>query len=144
MHVRAGARATALVLLAALAACATTGGGSGRITSRTLSHDELAETPWTDLYDVLRNHSALEITRAPSGEEVVLLANRGGQTSLGGGVSPMLLVLDGTRVRTGVPDVLRGLRIENVEEVRILRPAQAGSRYGSGSQGGVLVVTTRR
>lgn len=132
-----------LVLL--VAGCASAGGrGGGGISGGVLTHEELAATGQDNLYDVLKNHPSLEMVRARTGEEVVVLGDRGsGRDFLTGAPEPMLLVLDGVRMESGIPDVLRDLELTSVQRVEILRPGQAGSRYGMGSQHGVLVVETR-
>lgn len=135
-----------LVPLLALfvAGCASASGGGGGLSDSVLTHEELIESNEDNLYDVLKNHPSLEITRSASGQEVVVLGNRGsGRDFVTGAPEPMLLVLDGVRMEAGIPDVLRDLELDSVEQVKILRPGQAGSRYGTGSQNGVLVVETR-
>lgn len=129
-----------------LAACASGSGGGGSLSGSVLTQEDLAESNQDNLYDLLKNHPSLEFTRdAQSGGEVVVLGNRGGgRDFLTGAPEPMLLVMDGTRMETGIPTVLRDLELSSVDRVEILRPGQAGSRYGSGSQNGVLVVETRR
>ncbi len=140
-------RRYAILPLAALvlAGCASASGGGGDLSGSVLTQEELAESERDNLYEVLKDHPSLEITRSPTtGQEVVILGTRGsGRDFLSGAPEPMLLVLDGTRMREGVPDVLRDLELDAVHRVEILRPGQAGSRYGTGSQHGVLVVETR-
>mgnify|MGYP006283425823 CR=1 FL=1 len=134
------------VLAVFVAACASASGGGGSLSGDVLTRQDLAESNQSNLYDVLKNHPSLEITRHPqTGQEVLILGTRGTGRDFRTGVpEPMLLVLDGTRMQRGLPDVLRDLELAVVDRVEILRPGQAGSRYGSGSQNGVLVVETRR
>lgn len=114
------------------------------MSSSVLTHEDLAASNQNSLYDVLKDHPSLEIVRGRTGQEVVVLSNRGsGRDFLTGAPEPMLLVLDGVRMEEGIPAVLRDLELDSVRRVEILRPAQAGSRYGTGSQHGVLVVETR-
>lgn len=129
-----------------LAGCASAGGRSGSGGSGSvLTQEELAATSQDNLYDVLKNHPSLEMVRASGGREMVVLGDRGsGRDVLTGAPEPMLLVLDGVRMERGLPDVLRDLELSAVQRVEILRPGQAGSRYGAGSQHGVLVVETSR
>lgn len=134
------------VVAAFAAACASASGGGGNLSGDVLTRQDLAESSEANLYDVLKNHPSLEVTRHPqTGQEILILAGRGSPRDFTTGVpQPMLLVLDGTRMQRGLPDVLRDLELDVVERVEILRPGQAGARYGSGSQNGVLVVETRR
>lgn len=134
-----------LVLL--LGGCASTaggGGGGGGLSDSVLTQEELAGIAQDNLYDVLKNHPSLEMVRDRTGQEVVILGNRSsGRDFLTGAPEPMIMVLDGVRMESGIPDVLRDLELSSVQRVEILRPGQAGSRYGMGSQHGVLVVETR-
>ncbi len=132
-----------LVLL--LAGCASAAGrGGGGLSDTVLTQEELAGVSQDNLYDVLKNHPSLEMVRGSTGEEVVVLGDRGsGRDFLTGAPEPMIMVLDGVRMERGIPDILRDLELSSVQRVEILRPGQAGSRYGMGSQHGVLVVETR-
>lgn len=127
-----------------LAGCASAGGRGGTgPTGSVMTQEELAATGQDNLYDVLKNHPSLEMVRSSTGGEVVVLGDRGsGRDFFTGAPEPMLLVLDGVRMESGIPDVLRDLEVSSVRRVEILRPGQAGSRYGMGSQHGVLVVET--
>jgi hypothetical protein len=56
-------------------------------------------------------------------------------------VYPVVFV-DGSRF--GGVDVLRSLRVQNVDEIRYLSPQDATTRYGTGYLGGVIAITHRR
>ncbi|HEV8455220.1 MAG TPA: hypothetical protein VGQ24_10030 [Gemmatimonadales bacterium] len=53
-------------------------------------------------------------------------------------VVAQVVYLDGTK--SGDPDVLKGIRTADVEEVRYLSPNRAASEYGLGHEGGVILV----
>ena len=54
-----------------------------------------------------------------------------------------LVYLDG--IPTGDPTLLYGsLPLETLEEIEMLPPGEAGARYGTGSQYGVMLITTNR
>ncbi len=51
---------------------------------------------------------------------------------------PPVIYLDG--MKSGDPEVLKGIRTGDVEEVRYLSPTQAEMDYGPGHEGGVVLV----
>jgi hypothetical protein len=51
---------------------------------------------------------------------------------------PPVIYLDG--MKSGDPDVLKGIRTANVEEVRYLSPSQASMDYGLGHEAGAILV----
>lgn len=53
-------------------------------------------------------------------------------------VVAQVVYLDGTKA--GEPDVLRGIRPSEVEEVRYLNPNKAASEFGHGHDGGAILV----
>jgi len=53
-------------------------------------------------------------------------------------VSKPIVYLDG--MKFGDPDVLKGIRTTDVEEVRYLSASQAGMEYGLGHEGGAVLV----
>lgn len=134
------------LLLVPLLACASASGGNDRLSGSVLTRQDLTRSTENDLFDVLKNHPDLRVVESPStGRSILTLGTRGSGHSLSaGGARPMLLVLDGSRIRNGAVALLRDLELSAVERVEILRPAEAGSRYGTGSGSGVLVVETRR
>ncbi|MDH5759332.1 MAG: hypothetical protein OEZ65_07060 [Gemmatimonadota bacterium] len=58
--------------------------------------------------------------------------------------APILPVVYVDRVRQGSVDVLRGILIGAIHEVRYLDATSATTRYGDGHGGGVIEVTLRR
>jgi hypothetical protein len=63
-------------------------------------------------------------------------------SSGGGGVEYPVVFLDG--VRYGELASLRRLRSEEVEQMELMSPFEASTRYGSGYVAGIILVTTRR
>jgi len=58
--------------------------------------------------------------------------------------SDPLLMLDRSRVdERNTGSVLESLSLEDVQRIEVVRPAEAGLQYGTGSQNGVLLVETR-
>ncbi len=51
--------------------------------------------------------------------------------------------VDGTE-RPGGLDVLRSIRVAEVEEMRYMSSTDATTRYGTGYDGGVILITTKR
>ena len=57
-----------------------------------------------------------------------------------GGYTPPTLVVYIDGIKSGDPDVLRGIRTGDVEEVRFLNANRAASEYGVGHEGGAILV----
>jgi len=123
-------------------------GSSARVISRLDIVQSLGTS--RDLGDVLRSrvpslrvretNSAL---RNPLGREVCLEFRGAAARSAGSGEvcrSP-LIVVDGIRVGHETT-VLQSLPLEDIAEVEILPPSDAGVRYGPGGADGVIVVRT--
>lgn len=141
---RARLCATSLLAAFLLAGCASGSGGGGNLSGSVLTREDLADSNRQNLFDVLKNHPSLEVVGSP-GRRILSLGTRSdGVEPISGRRLPILLVLDGTRMTSGIPDVLRDLELTSVQRVEILRPAEAGSRYGTGDHSGVLIVKTRR
>ena len=51
---------------------------------------------------------------------------------------PPVVYLDGMKL--GDPDVLKGIRTGEVEEVRYMTPSQAAMEFGFGHDGGAILV----
>jgi len=128
--------------LIALAACATgsAGAGGGSATGRLITARDLQGTVWKTAYEVLRNNHNVRVT-----DQGVFLRNRGPLTINASNQDlSMLLVLDGTQIHHGVPDLLRSIDVDQIVQIRILTGGEAGSRYGTEAGGGVLIVQTQR
>lgn len=143
----------AAALTGALGACASTGSaGGGGISGSEITAQELQDVPWSDLYATLSNHSWLEPTAGG-----FIIGNRGA-TALGGGnrggnpqsTAPQsdpsarlaLVLLDGSPITSGAESVLRGIAPEDVSRVRIMRPSEAATRFGTRGQHGAILIET--
>ena len=63
----------------------------------------------------------------------------GAPRQVGGSLaSNPVIYIDGTRL--GDPDVLKGIRTGDVEEVKYMSPNQASSEFGLGHEGGAILV----
>jgi hypothetical protein len=58
-----------------------------------------------------------------------------------GGYTPPTAVVYLDGVKSGDPDVLRGIRTKDVAEVRYLNPNKAASEYGLNHEGGAIQVS---
>ena len=128
--------------LIALAACATgsAGVGGGSATGSVITARDLQGTTWTTAYEVLQNNHNLRVT-----DQGVFLRNRGPLSINASNQDlSMLLVLDGTQIHRGVPDILRSIDVHQIVRIRILTGGEAGSRYGTEGGSGVLIVQTQR
>lgn len=132
----ASGAALATLALLVLAGCASTGGSSTSIRGTTITAEDLADTSYSDVFEVLNQHRMVEF-RA----DQLFYRDRG--TSTINREVPMLVVLDGAPLGTSARS-LSGISLDDVERIQILRPTQAAPRYGSRAGGGALVVTTRR
>jgi hypothetical protein len=128
--------------LVTLVACASGTGGAagGSATGDVVTARDLAGTTWTTAYEVLQNNHHLRVT-----DEGVFLRNRGPLSINAANQDlSMLLVLDGTQIHNGVPDVLRSIEVHQIRSIRILTGGEAGSRFGSEGGSGVLIIQTQR
>ncbi len=64
--------------------------------------------------------------------------NRGPTDVMSGGAVLPVVYIDG--MKSGDPDVLKGISTKAVEEVRYLTPNKAVMEYGSGHDGGAILV----
>ncbi|MGD8321053.1 MAG: hypothetical protein PVJ02_11370 [Gemmatimonadota bacterium] len=120
-----GSRFLIAVLALALGAsgCASGGGGSGpRGSSTRIVESELQSMQQLSVYDAIGR-------LRPN-----WLRGRGGAT-------PVVMV-DGNRQAGGM-DVLRSLPVVDIQELRYMSAADATTRYGTGFDGGAILVTTK-
>ena len=99
------------------------GGGGGGGSGNRITNAELADLQQLDAYQAIQR---LRPT---------WLRQRGSQL-------PNVYV-DGAR-RTGGLDELASLRVSDIEEMRYLSGNDATTRFGTGNDGGAIMVTTRR
>lgn len=137
------ARSSLAVLAAALAACASgTGGGDtspraaqtvgapdGRRSTDQITQAEIARASVATAYDaVQRLRPAFLRTR--------------GRGSFRFDPQQAVVYLDGTPI--GGPDALRRINSTDVHAIRYLRGPDATTRYGTGHEGGAILVETRK
>jgi hypothetical protein len=117
-----------LALALGLAGCASGGGGASgaqparRGSSNRIVADELATVPSLDAYQ------AIERLRP------TWLRQRSG--------TPPVVVLDGNR--QGGLEVLQSMRATEIQEMQYLDASDATTRFGTGFQGGAILVTSKR
>ena len=132
MKRRVGSVPLALALAAAAAGCATSGGGGGGGgggAGNVLTHEQLQATSETDLYLVI-DRLRPRWLRAR------------GASSFGAPAVVMLFVDNAPR---GSVAELRGIHVNDIQEVRYYSATEAATRYGTtAGSGGAVVVTTRR
>ena len=118
--------AATLALSLGLAGCAA-GAGSGtdgpRRSANRITRVELEEVSQLDAYQAVQR-------LRPN-----WLRPRGGQTAQ--------VIVDGSR-QPGRLDVLRQYRAAQVEEMRFMSSSDATTRYGTGYDGGAILITSRR
>lgn len=110
-----------------LAGCASGGGGSSdgspRRSTNRIVLDELTLLQELDCYQAIQR-------LRPN-----WLRSRGN--------TPPRIMVDGSRQAGGL-DVLRSYRAADIEEMRFISGTDATTRYGTGYDGGVIMLTTRR
>jgi outer membrane cobalamin receptor len=113
------------------AGCATTssGGSSSRSSSTEITREEIAETSAQNAYEVI------ERIRPQ------WLNTRGGASMANPEGSEPVVYLDGARA--GGLRELVSIRANVVVRIEYLRSSDATNRYGTGHQGGAILVTTR-
>lgn len=138
MRVPSILRLPALLLVAALAACAsggsggtasTTGAAGSRHSSDLLTQAEIQDAGVGSTYDIVqRLRPAWLRTRS------------GGSTR----TSPQyaIVYLDGSRI--GGLEALRRINSTDVRSIRFLRAGDATTRYGTGHEGGAILVETKK
>ncbi len=115
------------VLVAGCASAGGSGGTSGRDYD-VITLEELEEDPSLDLLTLIqRNRPRWMRPR--------------GSASFSGEVAPAVFV-DDVRQSAGV-DVLRGMRVVNVRELRFLNARDATTRYGTDMISGAILITRR-
>ncbi len=118
-------RLMSVLAIAVLAgACASSGqpGSSPRRNRNLITADELAELNVTSAFEAVRQLRPAWLTR------------RGG--------SAPIIYLNSTRW-SGTPEGLESIQLQSISEMRFLSASDATTRFGTGFQGGVIMVTTR-
>jgi len=117
-----------LALALGITGCASSGGGSEgdsgpRGTSTRIIFEELEPLQQLDGYDAVRRLRPMWLRAR-------------------GGASPQVII-DGNRAAGGL-DALRSMRASEIQEMRYLSSSDATTRFGTGFDGGAILVTTRR
>lgn len=121
-----------IVVVVLLTACSSTGVKSSaepRGSRDVITREQLAESSAANVYDHI-HRARPEALRAR------------GQSSIRGGAEMPVVYIDG--VRRGAPELLRQIRLNDVEEIRFVNGTDASTRYGLGHGGGVIDVRTRQ
>jgi len=114
------------LLLMLLPACASTGGGDGsqRGGRNLIIEAELAEQPELDAFQAIERLRPRWL-RQPMGRSPVP-------------------VINGTPQRGAGLNVLRSIRAADVQEMRYMSASDATTRYGTGFDGGAILVQTKQ
>ena len=117
-----------LALALGLAGCASSGGGGGgddapRGSSNRIIFEELQPLQQLDAYMAVQRLRPL------------WLRPRGGNTAQ--------VLVDGNRQAGGL-EALRRLRTSDIQEMRYMSSGDATTRFGTGFDGGAILITTRR
>lgn len=136
---RAASRGATLAMLGSLTllllGCASTGGSSSSVRGDVITAEDLAETSYSDVYEVLVQHRRLEFEG-----DAMFMRDRG-QTTFQQEV-PVLVVVNGSPMGMSARS-LSSMPIESIERIELVQPTQAGARYGTRGGGGALVITTK-
>lgn len=113
-----------LIVAAAMAACATAGEARG--SSAVLTRDEIRASTAMTAYEAI-------VQLRPA-----FLRARGARSIRD--PSPNAPVVYVNDMRHGDLDVLRSIRVEEIDEIRFISAADATTRWGTGHAGGVIQV----
>lgn len=132
---------TVVAVIQALGACSPTAlhpRTAPRHDARLITRDDIERSGAVDAFDALkRAGSYLSISERKRGD--LRVTERGRSSFL---LSPqILLIVDGV-VMTNL-NVLRDIRAERVDWMRVMTGAEATPEYGTGAANGVLLVATR-
>lgn len=120
--------------------------GGRAFTSTVIRAEDLAELPEMTVYQLLRQHHNLRFERVQGGEQIVF-AGRGvdGAPSLSGTTrySAIQLFID-DRLQADAVNYLRGMSIDEVQQIDILSRTEASARYGGDGWIGAIAIRTRR
>jgi hypothetical protein len=160
----------ALIGAAFVGACAS--GGSSVLSSTSLTAEDLATANYETVYDLMRAHNRVRLISIGGDEYLSVYARggniRSGQVSRGdagfgqgvgadtesqsagiSGTAPgesfqeSLLIMEDREVQGNVTQILRSIRLSDVETLDILRPSETSARYGGDGRVGALVITMK-
>lgn len=106
-----------------LTGCASGGGGGGGGSANRITSEQLADMQQLDAYQAIQR-------LRPQ-----WLRSRGG--------SPPQVLMDNMRQQGGL-DALRQFRVADIQELRYMSSSDATNRYGTGFDGGAILVVTKR
>ncbi len=118
--------------------CATTGTTSQGTSSSPGSNIDVENSSKT-LADHLRRLSGVTIQGV--GDNIRVYVR--GVSSFAGRNQP-LFVVDGSRAGTSYQEVVNRVDVNDIENIRVIKGAEAGSRYGLKGSNGVIEITTKR
>ena len=121
--------ALALMLGAAMSACASSGATSPRRSLDVITQAEMTATNLPSVYEAVQR-------LRPQ-----WLRGRGSTSSMNN--DPALPVIYVSGMRQGGPEALRSLRTNDVSEVRFISASDATTRWGTGHIGGAIEVIVR-
>lgn len=132
-----------LFALGALTACSARGAGTGgsgeaQQDSRLITAEEIRNSSAKTAWDALRLVARLHLTESARGAPMGVRTR--GHSSFHLDDSPVLVV-DGVRIRDF--RYLRSIDARSVSTIEVINGVQGTLRYGTGSGGGAIVVTTR-
>lgn len=136
-------RCASLLALLALAACATSSQRSERPgeptqDSRLMTAEEIHDSGASNAWDAIRRTVGLSLTENSRGEPAGVSAR--GQSSFHLDDTPVVVV-DGVRVMD--LRLLRSIDARTISTIEFTNGIQGTLRYGTGSGGGAIVITTR-
>lgn len=136
---RAASRAATGAILGSLTlllfGCASSGSSSSSIRGDVITAEDLAETSYSDVYEVLVQHRRLDFEG-----DAMFMRTRGQSTFQQ--EEPVLVVVDGSPMGTSARS-LSSMPIESIQRIEFVQPTQAGARFGTRGGGGALVITTK-
>lgn len=137
------APAIATLFVLTFTACATPGtsdrrSGERSRDSRTLTADEIAESGARDAWEAVRHTAGLALTEGQGGRPSGMSSR--GRSSFHLDDTP-IVVVDGMRI--GDFRILRDIPAHTIFTIEVLNGVQGTLKYGTGSGGGAVVVTTR-
>lgn len=129
-----------LVFAACIAGCAPARSTARPANGATVTGEDLRNSNEPVEVVLQRKVPGLIVTRTTTGE---IALNIRGATSLSGGDTSPLYILDGVPFHPGSGGVLTGVNPIDIESVKVLKGAEAGI-YGIDGANGVIVITTKR
>jgi outer membrane cobalamin receptor len=135
----------AVALLTTLAACHTARPNaddkSAESGGRVITADEIARTHAPDAWELLKQTGAFRTEETSNGEPIHLRSLRGRSSVVLKDADTPALIIDGARV-TDIA-VLRQIRADEIQLLRILNGRDGTTLYGTNSGAGVIIITTR-